>query len=78
MDKKYKLSYNPPRVVAVSFKVDNGMQVSLDASLLTPFDDASWDSPSTSSSTNHFGSGDWSSGSSFSNNNSFGSGSWDY
>ena len=77
MDKKFKLSYDPPKIVTVSFIVESGMRTSLDASLFTPFVETSWDSPSSSSSTNHFNDGDWSSGSSFSNNNSFGSDSWD-
>ena len=77
MKKKFKLCYDPPKIVSVSFNVENGMQTSLDTSILSPFGDDSWDSPSTSSATSHFGDGDWNSGSSFSNNNSFGSGTWD-
>ena len=80
MDKKHKLSYNPPKVAVIAFKVENGLLTSFEArtgGLLSTFDDASWDSPSSSSQTNIFGDGDWTGGSSFSNNNSFGSSSWD-
>ena len=80
MDKKFKLNYDPPRVVSIAFKVEDGLQASFEARTggsLLPFGDASWDNPSTSSSTSLFGNGDWTGGSSFSNNSSFGSGSWD-
>ena len=80
MDKKYKLSYDPPKVVVVAFKVENGLQTSRIVDLgsaLTPFNDATWDNPSSSTSTDLFGDGDWTGGSSFSSNSSFGSGSWD-
>ena len=80
MDKKFKLSYEPPKVTAVTFKVEVGQVASttLDMLPLSTFGDGgTWDGPSTSSSTSHFGDGDWSSGSSFSNNSTFGSGSWD-
>ena len=80
MDKKYKLSYDPPKVAVVAFKVENGLQTSriVDmGSVFTPFDDATWDNPSSSTATGLFGDGDWTGGSSFSSNSSFGSGSWD-
>ena len=79
MDKKYKLSYDPPKVIGVTFKVEKGLQASLEArtgGLLNLFGDATWDAPSTSSTTGLFGDGDWTGGSSFSNNNSFGSDTW--
>lgn len=80
MDKKHKSCYDPPRVVVVAFKVEEGLYSSFEsrtAGMLLPFDDATWDAPSSSSQSSLFGNGDWSDGSSFSNNNSFGSGSWD-
>ena len=80
MDKKYKLSYDPPKVAVVAFKVENGLQTSriVDmGSVFTPFDDATWDNPSSSTATGLFGDGDWTGGSSFSSNSSFGSSSWD-
>lgn len=80
MDKKHKISYEPPRIKIVAFKVENGMQSSriVDIeSVFTPFGDASWDEPSSPTATGLFGDGDWTGGTSFSNNNSFGSGSWD-
>ena len=80
MDKKYKLSYDPPKVVVVAFMVENGLQTSFEiraGGILNDFGDASWDAPSSSSQTSLFGNGDWTGGSSFSNNSSFGSGSWD-
>jgi len=78
MDKKYKLNYDPPKLIVVAFKVENGLQASLEArtgGLLHLFSDASWDAPSTSSTTGQFGDGDWTGGSSFSNN-SFDSDTW--
>ena len=80
MDKKNRLYYKPPKVVAVAFKVEEGLLVSRPVGLeseLSPFGDASWDEPSSPSSTSHFGDGDWTGGSSFSTNSDFGSGSWD-
>jgi len=80
MEKKYKLNYDPPKVRAVAFQVENGLQLSrtdIDELSMDVFGDGSWDSPSSSSSTSHFGDGDWTGGSSFSNNSSFGTGSWD-
>ena len=80
MDKKYRLSYEPPKVMVVAFKVEVGLQTShiVDiGSALTPFDDATWDNPSSSIATGLFCDGDWTGGSSFSSNSSFGSGSWD-
>ena len=79
MAKKFKLNYDPPKVKSVTFRVENGMQQSFiigSEILLDPFESNSWDSPSSSSSTNPFGDGDWTGGSSFTNN-SFSSGSWD-
>ena len=81
MDKKHKISYNPPRVTVVDFKVENGMF----GSILNPpadmfindFGDASWNAPSNTASNGYFGDGEWTGGSSFSSNSSFGSGSWD-
>jgi len=80
MDKKFRLSYEPPKVTAVAFKVEVGQVLS--TTLATPplstfGDGGSWDDPSSSSSTSHFGSGDWTGGSSSSSNTTFGSGSWD-
>ncbi len=80
MDNKHKQDYEPPKVTIVTFMVENGLQTSqmvFLGSLFTPFDDASWDEPSSSTATGHFGDGNWTGGTSFSNNNSFGSGSWD-
>ncbi len=81
MEKRYKLNYDPPKVRAVAFRVENGLQLSrtdIDELSMDVFGDGSWDSPSSSSSsTSHFGDGDWTGGSSFSNNSSFGTGSWD-
>lgn len=77
MDKKFKLSYDPPKIVSVSFRVENGLQASLTLNPLTPLGDATWDAPSASSSTSHFGNGDWTGSSSSSSNSTFGSGSWD-
>jgi len=77
MEKKLKLSYDPPKVTSVTFKVENGMTSVLDAHTLFDFGEATWDPASTTSSTNHFGDAGWSSGSSQGTNN-FGSGSWDY
>jgi hypothetical protein len=81
MDKKHKLSYNPPKVTSVSFMVEMGLyasqRIEADMMLMESFGSASWDEPSSSTATGHFGDGDWTGGSSFSNNNNFGSGSWD-
>ena len=83
MDKKYKLCYDPPKVTMVAFTVEDGLQVSPGGASIflenefTPFNDASWNEPSSSTSTGLFGDGDWTGGSSFSTNTSFGSGSWD-
>lgn len=79
MDKKNKHNYDPPKVTSVVFRVEDGLQASLGVragGLLEDFRDASWDDPSTSSTTGLFGDGDWTGGSSFSNNNSFGSDTW--
>ena len=80
MDKKFKLSYEPPKVTAVAFKVENGLQGSLInppvGVLLDAFGNDTWNSPTASSSTDHFGNDAWSGGSSFSSNSSFGSDTW--
>ena len=76
MDKK---NYISPNTTIVAFLVENGLQTSLgirSGGLLEDFRDASWNDPSTSSTTDLFGDGDWTGGSSFSNNNSFGSDTW--
>ncbi|MBQ9865189.1 MAG: hypothetical protein IJM33_07630 [Bacteroidales bacterium] len=79
MDKKNKLSYEPPKVVAVTFKVEVGQAASQTLAVppLSTFGSGSWDDPSSSSSTNVFGNRDWSDGSSSSSNSTFGSRSWD-
>ena len=81
MDKKHKLSYNPPKVTSVLFKVEYGLQgshlIEVEMLQMEELGSASWDQPTSSTSTNHFNNGDWTGGSSFSNNNSFGSGTWD-
>ena len=44
MDKKHKLSYNPPKEVVVAFRVEDGLLTSFEArtgGLLSPFGDAS-------------------------------------
>jgi hypothetical protein len=80
MDKKFKLSYDPPRVTAVAFRVENGLQTSIIdppvGALLDAFGSDTWDGTNTSSSTSHFDNGAWTSGSSFSSNSSFGNDTW--
>ena len=81
MDKKNRLYYDPPKVTAVTFMVENGMLGSIidppSETLLDAFGDGSWNGPTSSTSTGYFGDGEWAGGSSFSNNSSFGSGTWD-
>ena len=80
MDKKFKLSYDPPRVTAVAFRVENGMQgsptIPLSGALLDAFGNDTWDGSHTSSSTSQFDNGAWTGGSSFSSNSSFGNDTW--
>ena len=80
MDKKFKLSYEPPKVTAVAFKVENGLQgsllVPLSGALLDGFGNDTWNGTTTTSSTDRFGNDAWSGGSSFSSNSSFGSDTW--
>ena len=80
MDKKNKLCYESPKVTAVAFKVEVGQADSITFAMqpLSTFGNGgTWDDPSSSSSTNNFGSRDWSDGSSSSTNSTFGSNSWD-
>ena len=80
MDKKFKLSYEPPRVTAVAFRVENGMQgsptIPLSGALLDAFGNYTWDGTHTSSSTSQFDNGAWTGGSPFSSNSSFGNDTW--
>ena len=80
MDKKFKLSYDPPKVTIVAFKVENGLQSSLidppSGVLLDAFGNDTWNGSSTTSSTGHFGNDSWTGGSSFSSNSSFGNDTW--
>ena len=80
MDKKFKLSYEPPKVTVVAFKVENGLLgspiVPPSGALLDGFGSDTWNGSTTSSSTDHFGNDAWSGGSSFSSNSSFGSDTW--
>lgn len=80
MDKKNRLRYEPPKVTAVAFKVEDGLQASpvvpLSGVMLDAFGNDSWNDATTSSSTSHFGNGEWTGGSSFSNNSSFGNDTW--
>lgn len=60
MDKKFKLSYEPPKLTAVAFKVENAMASPLGAPILSDFNiGQSWDGESSSSSTNPFGNNSW-------------------
>ena len=77
MEKKYKLSYDPPKVTMVSFVVEEGLQMSVRTSgfELLLFDSDTWDGPTSNANANRFGDAGWNSGSS-QGTDVFGTGSW--
>ena len=76
MEKKYKLSYDPPKVTMVSFVVEEGLQMSVRTSgfELPLFDSDTWDGPTSNTNANRFGDAGWNT--SNTNANRFGDAGW--